>query len=171
MTSNTLNVYVQNVMTESTVPEDAVLINWLKMNAKEMLSEQFDCDVKNVVKNQLLETVELSVRIVDETEMQEMNHQYRGKNKPTNVLSFPLSDDLCPIRLLGDIVVCAKIVSVEARAAELELEAHWAHMMTHGFLHLLGYDHETDEQAEEMELLEIKLLAQLGFSSPYNFSL
>ncbi|BBM02210.1 rRNA maturation RNase YbeY [Microbulbifer sp. GL-2] len=112
--------------------------------------------------------VELAVRIVDEDESQQLNHQYRGKDKPTNVLSFHTDFPAeLNLPLLGDLVICAPIVQMEADQQGKSLPAHWAHMLVHGTLHLLGYDHIDDAEAEVMEQLETKLLAQLGFADPY----
>lgn len=111
---------------------------------------------------------ELSIRIVDEAESQSLNHQYRGKDKPTNVLSFPA--DLPPeleLPLLGDLVICAAVVEREAKEQNKALEAHWAHMAIHGCLHLIGYDHIDDQEAEEMEALESQLITRLGYPEPY----
>ncbi|UHQ56425.1 MULTISPECIES: rRNA maturation RNase YbeY [Microbulbifer] len=111
---------------------------------------------------------ELSVRIVDEAESRELNRQYRGKDKPTNVLSFPadLPADIA-VPLLGDLVICAPVVAAEAEQQHKALPAHWAHMVVHGTLHLLGYDHIDDAEAEIMETLETRLLGELGFPDPY----
>lgn len=116
-----------------------------------------------------VDTGELTIRVVDEEESAALNKQYRQKEGPTNVLSFPYN----PIpglasRLLGDIVICAPIVTKEAALHKSDLLAQWAHMVIHGILHLLGYDHETDEEALEMEQLETNLLMQLGFPPPYD---
>lgn len=111
---------------------------------------------------------ELTLRVVDEAESQQLNAQYRGKDAPTNVLSFPA--DLPPeleLPLLGDLVVCRQVVEREAAEQNKAIRDHWAHMMIHGTLHLLGYDHIDDNDAEEMESLEIELMAQLGISNPY----
>ena len=110
---------------------------------------------------------EITIRIVDLEESQQLNSTYRGKDKPTNVLSFPadLPEEL-NIPLLGDLVICAEVVKREAEEQQKELNAHWAHMVIHGTLHLLGYDHEDDDEAEEMESLEISLLAAIGFADP-----
>ncbi|HEY8569701.1 rRNA maturation RNase YbeY [Microbulbifer sp.] len=111
---------------------------------------------------------EISLRIVDEDESQELNSQYRGKDKPTNVLSFPadIPEEL-GLPLLGDLVICAPVVALEAEQQHKALSAHWAHMVVHGTLHLLGYDHIDDDEAEIMENLETRILAQLGFDDPY----
>jgi probable rRNA maturation factor len=111
---------------------------------------------------------ELSVRIVDQPESQQLNHQYRQKDKPTNVLSFPadLPEEL-NLPLLGDLVICAPVVEHEAIEQNKALDAHWAHMTVHGTLHLLGYDHIDDSDAQTMERLETRILTKLGFPAPY----
>lgn len=112
--------------------------------------------------------VELTVRIVDEAESRHLNKSYRGINKPTNVLSFPAElPDHIDIPLLGDLVICAPIVAKEAIAQNKSVLSHWAHMVIHGILHLLGYDHINDDDAEKMEDLEIKILASLEIPNPY----
>ncbi|WP_231760001.1 rRNA maturation RNase YbeY [Microbulbifer elongatus] len=111
---------------------------------------------------------EIALRIVDEDESQALNHQYRGKDKPTNVLSFPA--DIPPelgLPLLGDLVICAPVVAREAEQQHKALSAHWAHMVVHGTLHLLGYDHIEDDEAEIMENLETRILGSLGIKDPY----
>ncbi len=111
---------------------------------------------------------QLTIRITDEAEIQELNRSYRHKDKPTNVLSFPFEQPPgVELPLLGDIIVCSAVVAREAQEQGKPLEAHWAHMVVHGTLHLLGYDHIIDAEAEEMEGLEIALLADLGYANPY----
>lgn len=124
------------------------------------------------LKSQELEEAEVSLYIVDEAESQELNAQYRGKDKPTNVLSFPadIHEDV-GIPLLGDLVVCAPVVEREAQEQGKTLEAHWAHMLVHGSLHLLGFDHIEDDEAETMEALETEIITGLGFPAPYQDSL
>ena len=112
--------------------------------------------------------VELTIRLVESTESQQLNYTYRGKDKPTNVLSFPFEAPAeIDLPLLGDLIICVDVVEKEALEQNKSLEAHWAHMVIHGCLHLLGYDHIIDEEAEEMESLETQLLEHLGFSDPY----
>ncbi len=113
----------------------------------------------------------LSLRIVDEEEMQALNQQFRNKNQPTNVLSF--SCELPPgveLELLGDIVICAPVVVREAQEQSKDQMAHWAHMVIHGCLHLLGYDHIDDADAEVMEALETAILKELAYPAPYETS-
>ncbi|MNE17292.1 Endoribonuclease YbeY [compost metagenome] len=112
---------------------------------------------------------ELTIRIVDEAEGRELNLTWRGKDYATNVLSFPaeIPEGLLDIPLLGDLVICAQVVEREAGEQDKRLDAHWAHLTLHGCLHLLGYDHIDDDEAEEMEALERQLLAELGYPDPY----
>jgi probable rRNA maturation factor len=111
---------------------------------------------------------ELSVRIVDEHESQQLNETYRGASGPTNVLSFPFDADIPePLPLIGDIVICAPVVAREAKQQNKKLKAHWAHMIIHGVLHLLGYDHQNDSDAVIMETLETEIMQKLGFPPPY----
>jgi probable rRNA maturation factor len=111
---------------------------------------------------------ELTIRIVTNEESQQLNHQYRDKNKPTNILSFPFEvPDGIELDLLGDLVIAADVVSQESIEQNKSLAAHWAHMVIHGCLHLLGFDHISDDEADEMESIEIQLLAKLGFKNPY----
>lgn len=111
---------------------------------------------------------EITVRIVDEAESHQLNLTYRGKDKPTNVLSFPFEcPDEVELTLLGDLVICRQVVEQEACEQDKPLMAHWAHMVVHGCLHLLGYDHIEDAEAEEMESLETEIMLGLGFEDPY----
>ncbi|MEM7540942.1 MAG: rRNA maturation RNase YbeY [Pseudomonadota bacterium] len=109
---------------------------------------------------------ELTVRVVDVDEGRALNKKWRGVDKPTNVLSFPLTDEFLP-HYLGDIVVCAPLVENEARAQGKAVEAHWAHLIVHGVLHLLGYGHDEAEGAKNMEAVEREVLAEFGFPDPY----
>lgn len=111
---------------------------------------------------------ELTVRIVDKEESQQLNCQYRGKDKPTNVLSFPFQNPPgITLPLLGDLVICKQVVESEAVEQKKTLTEHWAHMLIHGTLHLLGYDHIDSQEAFAMESLETQLLEELGFADPY----
>lgn len=112
---------------------------------------------------------ELTIRLVDEAEGRELNNTWRHKDYPTNVLSFPadVPEGILDIPLLGDLVICVPVVEREAAEQGKALEAHWAHLVIHGCLHLLGYDHIEEEEALEMEALERHLLAELGHPDPY----
>ena len=111
---------------------------------------------------------EITIRIVDKQESQDLNSQYRGKDKPTNVLSFPFeAPPEVEMNLLGDLVICADIVELEADQQDKACIDHWAHLTIHGTLHLLGYDHENDDDAAKMEQLEIALLNKLSIDDPY----
>ncbi len=115
--------------------------------------------------------VELCIRIVTKNESRRLNAQYRGSDKPTNVLSFPSTvPATLKQALLGDLVICAQVVASEAREQGKQPDAHWAHMTVHGVLHLLGYDHHKKQDAERMEALERKILARLGYPDPYQYS-
>ena len=111
---------------------------------------------------------EMTIRIVDSEEIQALNRDYRGKDKPTNVLSFPaeIPEEL-GLNLLGDLIICADVVNREANEQNKTTTAHWAHMVVHGTLHLQGYDHIDQADAEIMETLEVEILANLGFPDPY----
>ncbi|SHF66857.1 rRNA maturation RNase YbeY [Vibrio gazogenes] len=111
---------------------------------------------------------EVTIRIVDHVESQQLNSQYRGKDKPTNVLSFPFeAPPGVTLDLLGDLVICLEVVEQEADEQHKPLLAHWAHMVVHGSLHLLGYDHIDDDEAVEMESLETEIMLKLGYQDPY----
>jgi len=124
-----------------------------------------------------MDHVEVCIRVVDEEESAGLNSKYRNKQGPTNVLSFPYDapdflndteeDDELPDDYFGDLVICAPVVEREAEQQGKSLRAHWAHMVVHGVLHLQGYDHIKDDEAQVMEDLERNILAKLGFSDPY----
>ena len=110
----------------------------------------------------------LTVRLVDSAESQQLNQAYRGKDRPTNVLSFPADLPVeVDLPLLGDIVICAPLVVQEAAEQGKPVSAHWAHLTIHGVLHLLGHDHQDEKEAGEMETLEIRFLSEMGFPNPY----
>lgn len=115
------------------------------------------------------QVAELSIQVVDSDEMTRFNHQYRGKETDTNVLSFPVDTELQKqTGLLGDLIICGDVVHREAQKQAKSPEHHWAHMTIHGTLHLLGYDHIADDDAEVMETMEIARLARLSIPNPYN---
>ncbi|MGM3174857.1 rRNA maturation RNase YbeY [Dickeya lacustris] len=114
------------------------------------------------------EESEVTIRIVDEEESHHLNLTYRGKDKPTNVLSFPFeAPPEVELPLLGDLVICRQVVEQEAVEQGKSAEEHWAHMVVHGSLHLLGYDHIEDSEAEEMEALETEIMQSMGYNDPY----
>jgi len=150
-----INVAVQYVATknisELTVPSESQFSLWA-----------------NTANVNITEQVELTIRIVDENESAELNETYRNKKTATNVLAFPFDvDESVELKILGDIVICAKIVEFEAQQQLKTVVEHWAHIVMHGVLHLQGYDHINLKQAEEMENLEIRLLKNLGYENPY----
>lgn len=149
-----LELLIDNQQHDYLIPSDAVLKMW----ANEALENPGD--------------VQVSLIIVDKAESQRLNNEFRSKDKPTNVLSFPMEmptellesvDQL----MLGDLVICAAVVEAEAQQQNKLADAHWAHMIVHGMLHLQGFDHIDDNDADEMEAKEIQLLKQLGFDNPY----
>ena len=132
------------------------------------LPERDDFEKWVVAALQEREEAELTIRVVGRRESRELNSTYRQKDSETNVLSFPAElPEGIDLPLLGDIVICAPLVAEEAAAQGKALHDHWAHLAIHGVLHLLGYDHVADEDAEEMEALEISLLESLGIGNPY----
>lgn len=118
--------------------------------------------------NPFRKTAEMTVRVVDEAEIRDLNATYRHMDKVTNVLSFPAEvPEIVDLPLLGDVIICAAVVDQEAQEQGKLPDAHWAHMVVHGVLHLLGFDHEEDADAVEMESEEVKILKKLGFEDPY----
>jgi len=130
-------------------------------------NEQFQ-QWTNAALKHIDEDCELSIRLVENEESAELNSTYRGKDGPTNVLSFPF-DSPVPMepRLLGDLVICRPKVETEAKEQGKILDHHWAHLVVHGCLHLLGYDHIKDDEAELMEALETEILQGLDIDNPY----
>ncbi|MEJ2061249.1 MAG: rRNA maturation RNase YbeY [Gammaproteobacteria bacterium] len=145
-----LHVAIQHA-SEALVPDDEALERWARAA---WLGEG---------------ETEVGIRIVDEAESAELNGQYRQKPNPTNVLSFPFEQptNVEGAPYLGDLVICAPVVNREAQEQSKTQEAHWAHMVVHGLLHLQGYDHISEADAERMESLEIEILARLGYADPY----
>jgi len=146
-------ILIQRAARNACVPASRELRLWAKQTLEENIP-----------------SAELTIRIVNEDEMITLNNTYRNKNQTTNVLSFPFdmpAENDLDLPLLGDIVICADVVEHEARAQNKMLNAHWAHMVVHGTLHLLGFDHEKNSDAEVMEAREILILKKLGFSNPY----
>jgi probable rRNA maturation factor len=152
----TVQVDVQNACDDDTAPEIPIVESWI---ARAVCATDAEGDI------------EVSVRIVDAAEIHALNSDYRGRDKPTNVLSFPAGEvaglpaDM-PVPL-GDVVICARVVREEAAAQGKAIDDHWAHMLVHGTLHLLGYDHETETEAAEMEALETRILSEHGVADPY----
>ena len=134
------------------LPQDEELIKWVS----EVLTTEQHGDA------------ELTIRFVSEAESAELNEQYRHKTGSTNILSFPFeAPDEVEINLLGDLIICTDVVKKQATEQHKQELAHWAHMVVHGTLHLLDYDHLTDEEANIMESKETQILSQLGYSDPY----
>ncbi len=140
------------------------------------LIEGIENHTHNVIKNSLsnllsnAEHVEISIVLSDDDFIQNLNKDYRNKDKPTNVLSFPQTEEDemdMPALMLGDIIITSGVIEQEAKEQSKSIKDHYTHMLVHGCLHLLHYDHITDEQAEEMESLEIKILDNLGIKNPY----
>lgn len=137
---------------EGVLPSEAQFVQW----AQNALIERGEL------------ATDLTIRIVERDESQTLNATYRDKDKPTNVLSFPFENPPgIELPLIGDLVICAPVVIQEASEQNKALEAHWAHMVVHGCLHLLGYDHIEDDEAQIMENMEKRILLQIGFDDPY----
>ena len=132
--------------------------------ASELANLPTKAQFKKWAKAALRVDTEVTIRIVDEAEGRALNSTYRGKDYATNVLTFPLTETP---HLMGDIIICAPVVVAEAAAQKKSIEAHFAHLTVHGVLHLHGYDHEIEAQAELMESLEITILQKLGYANPY----
>jgi len=146
-----LSLTVQRAAEDRTVPDDA----FIESAVAAALDARID------------EPAELCLRIVDVEEIRELNARYRGRDKATNVLSFTYAHPAEAGMLLGDLAICAAVVAEEAAEQGKSPLAHWAHMLVHGTLHLLGHDHIGDHEAAEMEGIEREILARLGFSDPY----
>ncbi|MEE9596512.1 MAG: rRNA maturation RNase YbeY [Acidiferrobacterales bacterium] len=150
----TAKINVEYVSNASELPAEAMIAHWAQAALEG--HERY---------------VEVGVRIVDESEIIELNQRFRKRAEPTNVLSFPFEDPPgTQTDVLGDVVVCAPIVSSQAQTEGKPLSAHWAHMIVHGIMHLRGYDHESPEEANAMEHMETRILEGLGFPDPYALS-
>ncbi len=144
---------IQNVCDVQELPTDKLFQQWVDIALTPLTEQEF----------------ELTIRLVNIDESHALNKQYRQKDKPTNILSFPFEvPEGIELNLLGDLVICAQVVEQEAKAQNKELFHHWAHMVIHGCLHLLGYDHINDTDANEMEAIEVKILAKLAIANPYD---
>ncbi|MDT8397485.1 MAG: rRNA maturation RNase YbeY [Pseudomonadales bacterium] len=166
-----MNVTVDlvNASGDSAIPDPRNFQAWAGLALATLTLENPEKSAGQQARHTPKATAELSIRVVDEEESAFLNSTYRHRQGPTNVLSFPgggmLPDGLC---LLGDLAICAPVVAREARAQHKNSEAHWAHMVIHGVLHLKGYDHEDSLDAQKMEELEIAILKSLGFANPYS---
>ncbi|CAL7962611.1 endoribonuclease YbeY [Gammaproteobacteria bacterium] len=146
-----INLVVQNIGKSKSVPSKKQFKTWVE----KVLAPR--------KKNH-----ELTIRIVGIKEITKLNKQYRKKNKPTNIISFNFYPPAnIKTNLLGDLVICAPIVKLEAKLQHKTVLSHWAHLTVHGVLHLLGYDHQNDDAAQKMERLEIKILKKIGIANPY----
>ena len=151
--------YSDEFLAENTVSEDDVADGVPKLKLLQAWIDAAYLDTAPAIASLLVTTT---------SEIQALNKEYLDKDKPTNVLSFPMqSPEEVDVRLLGDIVLCAKIIKQEAVQQSKSEDSHWAHMVVHAMLHLQGYDHVNDEDAEKMEQQEIEILDQLGFDNPY----
>ena len=146
-----LRVEIQNDDNLEDIPNDSQFLCWVEAS----LVENYD-------------DLEQTIRVVSEAESRDLNLQYRGKDKSTNVLSFPSQLPFLDYDCLGDLVICAPLVSEEALQQNKSRIAHWAHLVVHGMLHLQGYDHENTVDGSKMETLEVEILSTLGYSNPYN---
>lgn len=145
------SVEIQRVFEISSVPASTRMSEW----ASAVMADR-------------VEDSELVIRVVGIEESSALNQQYRKKKGPTNVLSFSYEkSDTVPMETFGDLVICASVVEKEAAEQKKSLDAHWAHMIVHGVLHLLGYDHIEEADALEMEALEQAILGGMGFPNPY----
>lgn len=157
MTTPSLIVDVQIALDDTQgLPDEQQLQSWVMLALSHANAKQ------------VKETAELTLRFVEPKEIQQLNRDYRGKDKPTNVLSFPF--EAIPgieLNLLGDVVICPQIMQQEASEQHKDPVHHYAHLVVHGVLHLLGYDHIEEQEAEHMESLEVEILTKLGIDDPY----
>ena len=142
--------------------------NWLKEADEDELSRLSLLALTEAAK--LSRTGRVDLLLSGDLQMQALNRDWRGKDKPTDVLSFPSDEPAFRAGFLGDISLGFGVFSSDREKLARSFNAHFSHLLVHGYLHLLGYDHESDEEASEMEVLETKILAELGFSDPYSQS-
>ncbi len=152
----TVRVDVQRACADDDIPADDIVASWVTRAIAAAADDM---------------RAEVSIRIVDTDEMRRLNREFRGKDQPTNVLSFPAGPVAgipasAPVPL-GDLAICAPVVGREAADQGKPVAEHWAHMLVHGTLHLLGFDHVADEEAAAMEGLETRILAAAGIPDPY----
>ncbi|MBC8209927.1 MAG: rRNA maturation RNase YbeY [Gammaproteobacteria bacterium] len=151
MNKHCIKIDLQNDLELPRIPDLTQMTDWVRASLQ-----------------QDYEQLEQTIRIVDQAESHQLNKAFRHIDKPTNVLSFPADEsDYLEYDHLGDLVICASVVEDEAVQQQKDPVAHWAHMVVHGMLHLQGYDHISDQDAEQMESLEIEILARLGHTNPY----
>ncbi len=146
----TIKIDIQYATGSEDVPDPKKIRKWARVGLGEIRDE-----------------AALTIRIVDEKESAALNKAWRRKHKSTNVLSFPAGENPLMPELLGDIVLCVQVISREASEQKKHPDAHWAHMIIHGILHLAGYDHINDRDAKIMESIEIQKLNTLKFPNPY----
>ena len=150
----TVHIAIQNESVETSIPDENNFTQWT--------NAAFSGEVADI---------DVTIRIVDEKEGRSINNEWRKKDYATNVLSFPIGEKLTDTStLLGDIVICAPVVKREANEQNKMIEAHWAHLVIHGMLHLQGFDHEDETDANIMETKEITILNQFGYANPYESS-
>jgi len=154
VSQSALEIVLQNASGQVGLPPEREFVNWARTALGRGTSG------------------EVTIRIVEPSESRTLNRIYRGKDKPTNVLAFPAGavaenvadDELLPF---GDLVICAAVVKEEAAAQQISEQAHWAHLVVHGCLHLMGHDHQTASEARSMEAMESQLIVSLGYADPY----
>ncbi len=149
-----LNLDLQNPTEESAIPEESKIHDWIVATLSFL--------------NWQASSAEITVRVVGKQEIQLLNKTYRNKDKTTNILSFPFeAPEYIESDLLGDLVICHEVLVEETKQQNKVLQNHWTHMVIHGILHLLGFDHIEDSEANEMESIEIKLLEKFNIDNPY----
>jgi len=151
MKKSSIKIDLQNDSHIADIPSIEQLENWVSHSLQSTFSQ-----------------LEQTIRVVEQSESRSLNKTWRGKDKATNVLSFPAEDsEYLDYDHLGDLVICASVVEAEASQQNKNPVSHWAHMVVHGMLHLQGFDHITEAQAEQMEAMEIEILTTLGHTNPY----